>query len=247
MRRDDRDPTAGTEPPAGEGLDLPDLGDIPDPAEAHAGEIASAPVAPSPAAWGSSPTRGEARRRRWIAAGLAGAWLIGALLILGFRVDLGHGSLRTFVQIVLPALGGAAVIATALASGRGGLGSRTGRLVAAFAIAALLFPVGALFGSGALLDDRPGIVRGIAVCFALVLVLGGIPLAALGYGLRRAFPANARWRSVLVAAGAGLFGAAALGSHCSTHCGLHMTLGHALPAIVLAFGGGVLLSRLTRA
>ena len=229
--------------------DLEGLGDIPDPADAHADALRTEPArpAPSPAGWAPSPTRADARRRRWIASAVAGAWLIGALAVLGLRGDLGHGTLRTFVQIVLPALGGAIVIATALATGRGGLGSRTGRLVAAFAVAATLFPLGALFGSGVLLDDAPGVARGIAVCFALVIVLGGIPLAALGVGLRHAFPANARWRSVLVAAGAGLFGAAALGSHCSTHCGLHMTLGHALPAIVLAFGGGMLLSRVTRA
>jgi hypothetical protein len=224
-------------------LDLSKLGEIPDPLE---GAGAQAPIA-LPEALGASPTRADARRRRLVAVTAAAAWVVGVVVILGLRGDLGHGATRTVVQIVLPAVFGAAVIVTALSAGPAGLGSRTTRLVGSLAVAATLFPLAALLGSGVLLDDHPGMLGAIATCFALVVLLGGVPLLALSYGLRRSFAANAQWRSVLVAAGAGLFGAAALGTHCSTHCGLHMAAGHALPAILLAFVGGALLGRVTRA
>lgn len=248
MTAHDRD--TATEVPGADALDLElaDLRAIPDPLDA--GAAAAPVVAPSswgPPAWGPSPTRADARRWRVAAALLAVAWLAGVVLLLGLRIDLGDGATRTLVQIVVPAVAGALVIGLALSTGRTGLGSRTGRLVAALAVAAVGFPVAALLGSGALLDPRPDLVRGIAACAALVLLLGGVPLLAIGAALRRAFAANAGWRSVLVAAGAGLFGAAALGTHCSTHCGLHMALGHGLPAVVLALAGGVLLGRVTRA
>lgn len=224
-------------------LDLSKLGEIPDPLE---GAGASAPPAP-PTELGASPTRADARRRRGVAAFAAAVWVAGVVVVLGLRGDLGQGGTRTLVQIVLPGAFGAAVIVTALSAGPAGLGSRTARLVGALAVAATLFPLAAILGSGVLLDDHPGMLRAIATCFALVILLGGVPLLALAYGLRRSFAANAQWRSVLVAAGAGLFGAAALGTHCSTHCGIHMAVGHALPAVVLAFVGGTLLGRVTRA
>lgn len=230
-------------------FDLSRLAEIPDPvATSSAG---AAPTPPSPSKMGEALTRSDVRRRRWLAVAGSAGWLVAVSVTLGIRGDMSPGEgaralLRTAVQVLLPAAAGATVLVVATSAGARGLGTRTRILTAAFAIAATVFPLGALIGSGVLLDDRPGMIRGILTCFALVLVLGGVPLVAMGVALRRAFPANASWRSVLVAGGAGLAAAAALGSHCSTHCGTHVALGHALPAVFLAFVGGALLHRVTR-
>jgi hypothetical protein len=225
--------------------DLARLGDIPDPLAGDAG--GDLPPPPPRAALGDAPTRALTQKRRWLAAGAIGCWLLATAFVLGVRGDLAGATLRGFVQIAIPAVAGAAVLGLAIARGAEGLGARTGRLVAALGAASALFAGSALLGSGVLLDDTPGTARAIAGCFAHVLAIGGVPLLALAFGLKRAFPANAPWRSVLAASGAGLFGAAALGVHCSTRCGLHMVLGHALPAVLLAFVGGALLARVTRA
>lgn len=230
-------------------FDLSRLSEIPDPVSSSHGS--GAPPPPSPSTMGDALTRSDMRRRRWLAVAGSAGWLVAVSVALGIRGDMGHGetshaALRTVVQVLLPAAAGATVLVVAMSAGARGLGSRTRILTSAFAIAATAFPLAALIGSGVFFEDHPGVLRGILTCFALVLVLGGVPLLALGLALRHAFAANAPWRSVLVAGGAGLAAAAALGSHCSTHCGTHVAAGHALPAVFLAFVGGAILHRATR-
>lgn len=230
-------------------FDLSRLGEIPDPVSSFSGS--GTPPPPTPSTMGDALTRGDMRRRRWLAIAGSAGWLVAVSVALGIRGDMGHGdsshaALRTIVQVLLPAAAGATVLVVAMSAGARGLGSRTRILTSAFAIAATIFPLAALIGSGVFFDDRPGVIRAILTCFALVLVLGGVPLVALGVALRHAFAANAPWRSVLVAGGAGLAAAAALGSHCSTQCGTHVAVGHALPAVFLAFAGGAILHRVTR-
>jgi hypothetical protein len=242
---------AGDAPDAAADFDLSRLAEIPDPVGDLGGSPASAPAPPSPSKMGDALTRADVRRRRWLAVAASAGWLVAVSIALGIRGDFGSGegaraTLRTVVQVLLPAAAGAAVLVVAMSAGARGLGTRTRILTSAFAIAATVFPLAALIGSGVFLDDRPGMVRGIVTCFVLVLVLGGVPLVAMGVALRHAFAANAPWRSILVAGGAGLAAAAALGSHCSTHCGTHVAMGHAMPAVFLAFAGGALLHRVTR-
>ena len=230
-------------------FDLSRLAEIPDPVIGS--PASTAPSPPTPSRMGEALTRADMRRRRWLAVACSAGWLVAVTIALGIRGDMGHGegsrdALRTVVQVLLPAAAGATVLVVAMSAGARGLGSRTRILTSAFAMAATVFPLAALIGSGVFLDDHPGMLRGILTCFALVLVLGGVPLVAMGLALRRAFPANAPWRSILVAGGAGLAAAAALGSHCSTHCGTHVALGHALPAVFLAFVGGAVLHKVTR-
>ncbi len=230
-------------------FDLSRLGEIPDPLSSPG--AGPAPLPPTPSKLGDALTRGDARRRRWLAVAGSAGWLVAVSIALGIRGDLGHGegsraTLRALVQVLLPAAAGATVLVVAMSAGARGLGSRTRILTSAFAIAATAFPLAALIGSGVYFDDHPGMLRAILTCFALVLVLGGVPVLAMGVALRHAFAANAPWRSILVAGGAGLAAAAALGSHCSTHCGTHVALGHAMPAVFLAFVGGTLLHRFTR-
>lgn len=198
---------------------------------------------------GASLTRRETRRRQLTALGISLAWFCTHLAAFGIRQDVTRlPSDYIALQIVLPALLGAASLLLAVAPGRLGLGLG----VSVVAGLAVLGPLSFWLFAGA----APGLYattgagnfwQAALVCLDLTLAWAAGPLLLGGLVLRRSFPAGAGWRSALVGAGLGLFSGAAIDLHCPNVDPAHRRVGHAIPVIVAALVGGAVGSRSARA
>lgn len=203
---------------------------------------------PSPRLQVKSLDREQVRRRRWVALGLSGAWLLTHLVVYGVRQDLAAlPPSYIAVQIGLPLAVAGGSLAVALSPGKLGLGLSLGALATlallgplSFWVAALAMPPpGAAPGEGGLFDAL--------VCFDLTLLWATLPLAAAAFALRRSFAGGAVWRSALVGATSGLFSGAVMNLHCTNGDPLHMAFGHGLPIIAGAVIGATVLVRWLRA
>ena len=156
------------------------------------------------------------------------------------------------LQIVLPALIGAASLLLAVAPGKLGLGLAVS-VVAGFTV---LGPL-SFWLCAALLNaphPAPDSLRqsgrfwlGALVCLDITLAWAAAPLLLAALTLRRAFPTGAGWRSGLVGAALGLLSGAAINLHCPNVNQGHMLLGHGIPIVVAALVGGLVVARWARA
>jgi hypothetical protein len=228
--------------------DLSFLKEIPDP-------LAGAPVAPAPAPRFSapSPPRSQTQRRRVAALGIGIGWLCTHLAVYGIRSDFARLPVEyVALQIVLPAVIGAASLLLAVAPGKLGLGLAVS-VVSGFAVlgplsfwlcAALLNPP---YPASDDLLQTGKFWLGALVCLDITLAWAAAPLLFAALTLRRAFPSGAGWRSGLVGAALGLLSGAAINLHCPNVNQGHMLLGHGIPIVVAALVGGLALSRWARA
>lgn len=188
-----------------------------------------------------SPTRPAVKRRvaLLIAASIAG--LAAAFLAAGGL----HTDGRPTLQVAGSALGWAAVagVATwqAFARGKSMLGRPSGQLLAV----ALATPI-ALLGWLAVWDARypeAGTTCGLAhciPCFLLTLFMAAAPFGALLLARRETDPVHPRVTGAALGAAAGAWGAVMIDLRCSVITMTHVTLGHALPVLVLAALGALL-------
>jgi hypothetical protein len=224
--------------------DLSFLEEIPDP-------LAGAPVVPAPAPRFSAPSASRTRtqRRRIAALGISIGWLCTHLAVYGIRQDFTRLPAEyVALQIVLPALLGAASLLLAVAPGKLGLGLALS-VVAALAV---LGPLSFWLCAGLLNTPYPALDNarfwlGALVCLDITLAWAAAPLLLAALTLRRAFPTGAGWRSGLVGAALGLFSGAAINLHCPNVNQGHMLLGHGIPIVVAALVGGLVVSRWARA
>jgi hypothetical protein len=215
-------------------FDLSALSEIPDPLAAG-----SAPRPPLEIPPESSPTRAATLRRRRIAVGFAAIWmggLLAAMGVAGNRID-GWESVLTWV---LPAACGLAGLWLALAPGASGLGP-SWRSAGVLLVAALTLFVGVSTLSG----ESGTLGRDSLVCGELILVLGAVPLLALGWALRRSNPTRSLARSVLLGGAMGLVAAAVQTVHCPHDSVLHSLAGHGAPILILGLLGATAVRRLT--
>jgi hypothetical protein len=226
--------------------DLSFLKDIPDPLAG----AEPAPVRPLPQRTAQpSPARGQTRRRRTIALGLSLGWLCAHLAVYGVRQDFSQLPAEYVgLQIVLPALLGAASMALSLAPGKLGLGLGVSLVAGAAVLGPLSFWLLAagLRAPYAAASDG-GFWLGALVCLDITLAWAAAPLLLAALVLRRAFPAVAGWRSALVGAALGLLSGAAINLHCANVDAAHMLVGHGVPIAVAALVGGLVVSRWARA
>lgn len=206
------------------------------------------PPQPSSRFASKSLDRAQVRRRRWVALGLSGAWLLTHLVVYGVRQDLAAlPASYIAVQIGLPLGVATGSLAVALSPGKLGLGVSLGAL----ATVVLLGPLS--FWISALVMPRPGALAGDAglfgalVCFDITLLWAALPLVAAAFALRRSFAGGAVWRSALIGAAAGLFSGAVMNLHCTNVDPLHMAFGHGLPVVAGALIGALVLVRWLRA
>jgi hypothetical protein len=206
------------------------------------------PPLPSPRLAVKSLDRTQVRRRRWVALGLSGAWLLTHLVVYGVRQDLATlPASYVAVQMGLPFGVAVASLAVALSPGKLGLGVSLGAL----ATVVLLGPLS--FWLAALAMPRPGTASGDAglfsalVCFDITLLWAALPLVAAAFALRRSFAGGAVWRSALIGAASGLFSGAVMNLHCTNVDPLHMAMGHGLPIVAGALIGAAVLVRWLRA
>jgi negative regulator of sigma F NrsF-like protein len=236
--------------------DLSFLDQIPDPVpEEHRpgtnGDKSGAgrAIRPPPSSRRKEPSldRAQTRRRRWVALGLSGAWLMTHLIVYGVRQDLAHLSpFYVAVQIGLPFAFAVGSLCVALSPGKLGLGVS----LAAIAGLGLLGP--SSFWLSALIMPVPrGLVADASllpalVCLDITLLWAALPLVVAAVSLRRAFPGGAVWRSALVGAAAGLFSGATMNLHCANVDPLHIVVGHGVPVIVGALVGAFVIARWLR-
>jgi hypothetical protein len=196
----------------------------------------------------AAPTRQSTLRHRVLALALSFAWLAAHLAIYGVRSDFATLSFGyVAAEIVLPFVLGLASLVVALQPGRSGLGLGIG----VASTLALLAPL--LFGLVVSAHPSPRAVPpadttwiGAVLCFDLTLVWAAVPLVFAALALRHVFPVAVSWRSALVGVASGLFSAGVMNLHCANVARFHMTLGHAVPAIIATVVGAALLSRAAR-
>jgi hypothetical protein len=228
--------------------DLSFLKEIPDP-------LAGASVAPGPAPRFSAPSapRSQTRRRRLAALGISLGWLCTHLVVYGVRADFARLPAEyVALQIILPALIGAASLLLAVAPGKIGLGLTVSVVGGLAVLGPLAFWLCAALLSSPYPAAEAGMQSGrfwlaALVCLDITLAWAAAPLLLAALALRRAFPAGAGWRSGLIGAGLGLLSGAAINLHCSNVNQGHMLLGHGIPILVAALVGGLVVSRWARA
>jgi hypothetical protein len=182
-----------------------------------------------------SPSRLEVQKR-------ALAWsALGLLVPLGGFALLGgvRQGPRPSALLLATALGTAsiALVALGLALGRAGrtLGPTRARLLAVALLPPLLLTlwkvgVSSTFaGMTELWPARPGLR-----CFGLSLLFGIVPLSAFLVARRASDPVHPRSFGAALGAAAGLWAATLVDLWCPVAYPLHVVLGHALPALLLA-------------
>lgn len=231
--------------------DLSFLNEIPDPVppaeanERRGDEGSRAPRTPR----GPAPTRGQAERRRLAAFGASLAWLCVHLVVYGIRQDFGQlPPLYIAAQVLLPVLFGASSLVVALAPGKLGLGLGVGLVSGMALIGPASFWV---FALGLPMPHPPGpstsFWLGSLLCLDITLSWAAAPLLLVALSLRRAFAAHAARRSALCGAAIGLLSGGAINLHCSNVSPWHLMAGHAVPVVIAALIGAVLVVRWTRA
>jgi hypothetical protein len=215
-------------------FDLSALSDIPDPLAA--GSAPRPPLARPPE---SSPTRAALRRRRRLAAAFAVFWMGGLLAVMGAATDR-LGRWEGVVAWVVPAACGFAGLWLALAPGASGLGPSWKSAGALLGCALALF-VGVSMLSGA----TGALAKDSLICGELILVLGAVPLLAVGWALRRSSPTRSLARSALLGGAMGLVAAAVQAVHCPNDSLVHSLVGHGGPILILGLLGATAVRRLT--
>lgn len=196
----------------------------------------------------ASPTRLELAKRRRAALALSAAWLTVQFLAFGARGDLARlpaGYLLALVAAPLSA--GILAIVAAYQRGRFGLGTRPALVVALSLVCPLTFLVAGLCMPPPYPGGATGNLTIGAYCLNSTIAWALLPIASAGVALRRAFASGATWRSALLGGGCGLVAAALFNLHCPLVGQLHIVLAHGGAVLASALGGGLLLSRFTRA
>jgi hypothetical protein len=215
-------------------FDLSELSEIPDPLAASSARRPPLEVPPE-----SSPTRAATQRRRKLAVAFAAVWMGGLLAAMGVASNRVDGW-ESILAWVLPAACGFAGLWLALAPGASGLGP-SWRSAATLLLAGL-----ALFlGVSTLSGDAGTLGRDSLICGELILVLGAVPLLALGWALRRSSPTRSLARSALLGGAVGLVAAAVQTVHCPNDSVLHSLVGHGGPILILGLLGATAVRRLT--
>jgi hypothetical protein len=216
-------------------FDLAELGQIPDPLAGEVQPVAQAPTMPKEV----SATRATVRRRRLLAMAFSVVWMGGLLATMGVASE----NLTVWGRLLaclLPAALGVWALGLALSPGKSGLGPSVKRaVVTLLAVPALFVGVSLLSGvTGALGKDS-------FICGELILVLGVVPLLALGLALRHSSPSRSLVRSALLGSAVGLLAATVQAVHCPKTEILHSLMGHGVPVIVLGALGATVVHKLT--
>lgn len=216
-------------------FDLAQLGQIPDPLAGEVQPIAAAPSLPNEA----SATRSTVRRRRLLAMAFSIVWMGGLLAAMGVASE----NLTVWGRLlscVLPAALGVWALGLALSPGKAGLGPSAKRAAMTLLAVPLLFGCVSLFSgvTGTLGHDS-------FICGELILVLGAVPLLALGLALRHSSPSRSLVRSALLGSAVGLLAATVQAMHCPKSEIFHSLMGHGVPVIVLGMLGATVVHKLT--
>ena len=221
---------------------LAKLGTIPD------ARVPSARTSPRVPAPGSAPVRAVTQRRRQAVLLASVLWIAGNLAFFGLRPDLGALPLPYLeCEIAIPYLLGLGCLATALTSGRLGLGANVGLLAVLGVLAPASF---CLLGAGMPLPHAmpPGAASFASAlpCLSITLVWAAVPLLLAAFALRGAFPVASARRAALLGGAVGLFAGATINLHCPNVAHLHLFLGHALPVLAATLAGAFVVARWTR-
>jgi hypothetical protein len=194
------------------------------------------------------PTRLELAKRRRAAVALSAAWFTVQFLAFGVRGDLPRLSAGYLLALVaVPFSAGMLAIVAAYHRGRFGLGSRPALVVALALVCPLTFLLAGLGMPTPYAGGDPGNLMSGAYCLNITMAWTLLPIVSAGVVLRRAFVSGAIWRSALLGAGCGLVAAALFNLHCPVMGKLHIVLAHGGAVVISVLGGGLLLSRFTRA
>lgn len=183
----------------------------------------------------------------WLAAAVL-ATLAVTVLWFGLRADLMAGTAPPLVPLAsgLWLLLGLATASSAIALGTPEVGRRSSGWRWTLAMAALL-PAGALV---TILRDVPDgrIPSGTVewACVGDALALGLMTAVPLILWLRRAAPVSPERAGVLVGIASGSIGIFAFSLHCPIDGFAHLGLGHAVPVLIAALVGRLLLPRFLR-
>lgn len=232
-----------------EDFDLEALGAIPDPVDPGSTRQASAGATTATGdSWeavaahlGPARTRKQVRREHVIALVLAALWLATVALIAGARP---HYELVTLVvQGGVPMALSLVVLALALSGGKLGFGVRPKLLVAALALAPVLFGAVVLAVQIPLeeADLRSGASCGFVELFSAV-----VPGLALVFAHRRGAANGAGLRMAALGLGVGMFAAGMWAFHCPDSGAAHVLLSHGLPALGIAAAAAALAVKLGR-
>jgi hypothetical protein len=163
----------------------------------------------------------------------------GLLAVMGAATDR-LGRWEGVVAWVVPAACGFAGLWLALAPGASGLGPSWKSAGALLGCALALF-VGVSMLSGA----TGALAKDSLICGELILVLGAVPLLAVGWALRRSSPTRSLARSALLGGAMGLVAAAVQAVHCPNDSLVHSLVGHGGPILILGLLGATAVRRLT--
>lgn len=184
------------------------------------------------------------------AVGARVAIALAALCVTALAYEVGFPRKRPTEVLVALAVGGAiaALAVTWMAVARGK--STLGRPVPVLGTVAALAPFGILafaclvaaFDHGVVLMG--GTPKQHLSCALFSLAFAAGPFAALVYVRRGSDPVHPRALGAAVGAAAGAWGAAMIDVHCSLTTIEHLTLGHALPIVVMTLLGALLGARI---
>jgi hypothetical protein len=191
-----------------------------------------------------SPARRAVERRRAIGLLGAGMWMLFVFGGLG-----GFRAVERPVAFVLGTGAGWAAIALLATWGSSRRGSMLGRPRSALLFLIVMTPLTleVWYAAWALRADFAAGVAPVdrsALCAIATLMMALAPFALLVRGLRGSDPNHPRATGAALGVVAGAWGAVLIDLHCERADVLHVTLGHVLPALVLALVGWVLGARL---
>jgi len=223
-------------------LDLRRLAEIPDPFAGPRREPAPVKAPPS----GASPTRGDVRKKRAIAAVAALAYEAGWVLVVERRRDLGQ--LPTWaiaIGLVVPLAAAALALVAVTGAGRRGLGAPASWLAGLTLMPPTLFAVATVLTNP--LDTGEGHFWNLAVrCMGVTALLTAGPLALGALVFRPAFAAASVWRTAALGVACGALAAATMSLACWHGGALHLIVGHGTLMLVGGVAGALLGRRVTR-
>jgi hypothetical protein len=224
-------------------LDLRRLGEIPDPFAAAPG----APPAMKAPTVARSPTRGQARRNRAIAAMAVVLYEIGWLVVVERRGDLASLPAWTIaVGLIIPLAAAALALGAVTGRGQRGLGVGASWLAALALLPPLVFAVATLLTSPP--DAEAGRFWELAVrCMGVTALLTAGPLVLGALVFRHAFAAASGWRTAALGVTCGALAAATMSLACVHTGAVHVVVGHGAMIVVAGVIGALLGRRITRA